>query len=344
MKTLIDSLNEARTKIPPCTPPFWAQTGHLQTLLGHLLPSEFLLEKGEHLNVTLEKVTERIHSHYYKGSTNTAVYLFHGLGGTSDASYMQRTAIRARMLGHHVFINNHRGCGLGTGLASEPYHSGRADDLSKVIEYGRNMLPGHQHIAIGFSLSANALLLLAAKVRAEVQPDFAIAVNGPINLDRASIKLQQGLNKIYDRRFTYELEHYMKRNRPQDLDKVSLVTDLRDFDERVTAPLGGFKDRADYYATCSAKQYLPKINIPTVIITAEDDPFVSVVDYQEATYSPTTVVHIEKHGGHMGYLNKKGFGYIRWLDMALESYIRAFVHARIHNQHEVTQQSPNPAH
>lgn len=323
MKTLIDSLNLARETIPPCAPPIWAQTGHLQTLLGHLLPSDVLIENGDHLNVTLEKETERIHSTYLKGHTKTAVYLFHGLGGTSDASYMQRTAIRARQQGHHVFINNHRGCGLGTGLASEPYHSGRADDLSKVIEFGRKMLPDHQHIAIGFSLSANALLLLAAKVRADVQPDFAIAVNGPINLDRASIKLQQGLNRIYDRRFTHELESYMKRNRPQDVGDFSLVKDLRDFDERYTAPLGGFKDRADYYATCSAKQYLPKINIPTVIITAEDDPFVSVEDYREASYSPSTVLQIEKHGGHMGYLSKNGFGFTRWLDQALETYITA---------------------
>jgi predicted alpha/beta-fold hydrolase len=322
MEKLIESLNETRAKIPPCTPPIWAQTGHLQTLLGHLLPSSVLTIKGEHLNVSLDKETERIHSTYLKGTSKTAIYLFHGLGGSAEASYMQRTAIKALNQGHHVFINNHRGCGMGAGLATEPYHSGRADDLSKVIAYGRQMLPDHKHIAIGFSLSANALLLLAAKVRATVQPDYAIAVNGPINLDRASIKLQQGLNKIYDKRFTHELKHYMQTNRPQDVGDFSLVKDLRDFDERYTAPIGGFKNRADYYATCSAKQYLPKINIPTVIITAEDDPFVSVVDYQEASFSPSTVVHIEKHGGHMGYLEKDGLGYSRWLDQTIASYLK----------------------
>lgn len=324
MKTLIDSLIETRKSIPPCMPPFWATTGHLQTLLGHLLPSEDLNEKGIHLNITLDKETERIHSTYLQGTTKIAVYLFHGLGGSSDAAYMKRTALRAQELGHHVFINNHRGCGPGAGLATEPYHSGRADDLSKVIAYGKEMLPDHKHIAVGFSLSANALLLLAAGIRATVQPDFAIAVNGPINLDRASIKLQHGLNKIYDKRFTHELEIYMKRNRPEDIGDFSLVEDLRDFDERYTAPLGGFRNRAEYYATCSAKQYLPKINIPTVIITAEDDPFVSAEDYQDAVYSLTTVVHIEKHGGHMGYLSKKGLGFERWLDSAIFSYLKGF--------------------
>jgi predicted alpha/beta-fold hydrolase len=296
----------------------------LQTLLGHLLPSQKISENGIHLNITLEKETERIHSTYLRGSTNIAVYLFHGLGGSAEASYMQRTAIRARQMGHHVFINNHRGCGSGAGLAVEPYHSGRSDDLSKVIEYGRTMLPGHKHIAIGFSLSANALLLLAAKVGGSVQPDYAITVNGPINLERASFNLQKGLNRIYDKRFVLELECYVKINRPQDVGDFSLVKDLRDFDKRYTAPLGGFKDRNDYYATCSSKQYLAKINIPTVIITAEDDPFVSIQDYQDAIYSPSTVLHIEKHGGHMGYLAKNGVGFSRWLDMALGIYLEKF--------------------
>ncbi len=324
---IILSLQSARKSIPPCSPPPWALTGHLQTILGHLIPSPTVTEKGKHLNVTLEKETERIHSTYLKGISKFAVYLFHGLGGTAEASYMQRTALKAQELGHHVFINNHRGCGMGAGLATEPYHSGRADDLSRVIAYGKEMLPGHKHIAIGFSLSANALLLLAAKVRAHVLPDFAIAVNGPINLDRASINLQKGLNKIYDKRFTAELETYMLRNRPEDVGDYSLVKDLRDFDEIYTAPLGGFKSRADYYETCSAKKYLPQISIPTVIITAEDDPFVSVQDYREASYSPTTLLHLEKHGGHMGYLSKKGLGFERWLDMALATYLNVISQA-----------------
>jgi predicted alpha/beta-fold hydrolase len=307
--------------LPPCDPPFWAKSGHLQTILGHLLPSPKLVEAGESLNVTLEKESERIQTTYLKGSSKTVIYLFHGLGGSAEGSYMHRTALRARNLGHHVFINNHRGCGKGVGLASEPYHSGRADDLSKVIEFGRGMLPDHQHVAIGFSLSANALLLLAAGERAQVQPDRAIAVNGPINLDRASLKLQEGLNRIYDKRFTRDLKGYIRDNRPQDLKDYGLVTDLRDFDERYTAPLGGFKDRADYYETCSAKKYLHKINIPTVIITAADDPFVDVQDYREAKLSALTKLHIEEHGGHMGYLTKDGFGFKRWLDLALEFYM-----------------------
>lgn len=308
-------------QIPPCRPPVWARTGHLQTILGYFLPSPVIKEKGKVLNVTLGKETERIHTTYYKGETKLVVYLFHGLGGSAEATYMQRTALIARSLGHHVFLNNHRGCGEGVGLATEPYHSGRAEDLSKVIEFGREMLPDHKHLAIGFSLSANALLLLAAKVRADVLPDMAIAVNAPIELNRTSILLTQGLNRLYDYRFVKQLRLYIQANDPKNLYRIEKIKDLREFDECFTAPVGGFKNAMDYYVSCSAKPHLKKINIPTVILTAKDDPFVDVKDYLDAEISPTTVLHIEECGGHMGYLSAKGFGYERWLDGALRAYI-----------------------
>jgi predicted alpha/beta-fold hydrolase len=327
MTDLRRTLEETRLRLPPCDPPFWAPTGHAQTILGHLLPSPRVREAGVELSVTLERETERIQTTYLAGTSPVTVYLFHGLGGSAEAAYMQRTALRAQAQGHHVFLNNHRGCGAGAGLATEPYHSGRADDLSKVIEFGRKMLPDHRHLAVGFSLSANALLLLAAKVRADVQPDAAIAVNAPINLDRASIKLRQGLNRVYDKRFTLELARYIRRNRPADAVNLDRVRDLREFDEIFTAPIGGFRDRADYYATCSAKRYVSEISIPTVVLTAEDDPFVSVDDYRDAAFSAHCFVHIERHGGHMGYLAKRGLGFDRWLDRALDAYLGALAGA-----------------
>lgn len=321
---LKDRLIHAKNSLPPCTPPLWARSGHGQTILAHLLPSAMVKVPTREFDITLEKDSERIRSTYIKGTSSTVVYLFHGLAGSSEGTYMHRTALQAMKLGHHVFMNNHRGCGSGVGLASEPYHSGRAEDLSKVIAYGREMLPGHKHIAIGFSLSANALLLLAAKVRADVQPDFAIAVNGPINLESASLLLRTGLNKIYDDRFTKELKDYIRINRPQDAKGLNAVRNLREFDELYTARLGGFKSRDDYFASCSAKQYLKRINIPTVIITAHDDPFVSINDYLDAEYSNECFTHFEKHGGHMGFLMKNGLGYERWLDIALLKYLQSF--------------------
>jgi predicted alpha/beta-fold hydrolase len=313
-----------------CDPPFWARGGHAQTLVGHFLPFPKINEQDEVVRVELEG-GDCLVAHHYPGTSGTVVYLFHGLGGESHRSYMQRTALLVRRLHHTVFLVNHRGCGKGRGLAREPYHSGRSDDLSAVVREGRKRYPIATHLAIGFSLSANALLLLAANKhplgRDLTLPDAAITVNAPINLARASELLLKGLNRIYDFNFMGDMRDAVD-SRIQAGHGVAPVrlkrfSTLRDFDALYTAPEGGFRDRDHYYASASAAQYLKDIQIPTVILTAADDPFVAVDDYRNSPRSDFAQLFIAEHGGHMGYItkNKTPLGNHRWLDYALFTFM-----------------------
>ncbi len=316
------------SKILPCASPWWAKSGHLQTILGHLLPSPELQEAGELKEIAVSG-GDKLVTHLYRGSSPVVVYLFHGLAGYSHGFYMQRTALLARSLGHTVFMTNHRGCGDGAGLALEPYHSGRAEDLSAVIQEGRRLFPNHIHLAIGFSLSGNALLLLAAKQRAHIGPDAAISVNAPINLEQASRLLKVGLNRIYDYRFIRDLKTEVDAREKVGAKipkfQLSWNSTVHDFDDLYTAPAGGFKNREDYYQTCSANQFLKDIQIPTILLTAKDDPFVPCHDYLEAKRSPLAHLHLEETGGHMGYLtrHKTPLNSFRWLDYALWTFIKA---------------------
>jgi hypothetical protein len=265
---------------------------------------------------------------FLEGTSDTCVYLFHGLSGTTDADYIQRTARVSQSLGHSVFMVNHRGCGAGAGLARRPYHSGRAEDLSAALEFGKGLQPRHRQLAIGFSLSGNALLLLLSGKRGSVKPDYAVSVNAPINLEGASHLLCRGFNRIYDLRFVNmcrrEIGQRHKNSDEAGKYRISPFSTLRDFDSAYTAPAGGFESREDYYRSCSTKDLLPSITIPTILLTAKDDPFVSYRDYMEAKLSPTTQLHIEEVGGHMGYLSqsKTRLGTNRWLDYALHESLR----------------------
>jgi uncharacterized protein len=313
-----------------CVPPFWARGGHAQTLAGHFLPSPQINEQDEKVRIELEG-GDCLIAHHYAGTSGTVVYVFHGLGGESHRSYMQRTALLARRLHHSVYLVNHRGCGSGRGLAREPYHSGRSDDLSAVIREGRKRYPIATHLAVGFSLSANALLLLSANKNPLglplTLPDAAIAVNAPINLARASDLLLKGLNRIYDFNFMGDMREAIDSRvlAGHAVDPVSLkrFSSLRDFDQLYTAPAGGFKSREHYYESASAAQYLKDIVIPTVILTAADDPFVAAEDYRNNPRSSLAKLHIEDHGGHMGYVTKKKtpLGSHRWLDYALLTFM-----------------------
>ena len=106
-----------------------------------------------------------------------------------------------------------------------------------------------------------------------------------------------------------------------DIYHLSKWKHLQDFDDAYTAPAGGFKDRHDYYATCSAAPHLHKIRTPVAVITSQDDPFVDYRGLMNAAKSEWVHTHFERHGGHMGYISR-GVPEGRWLTYALEHYMR----------------------
>lgn len=271
---------------------------------------------------------DRLVARHIASAGDTVLYLFHGIASNISADYMIRTAALGRKLGWDVYLVNHRGCGEGRGMARKPYHSGRAEDLSEAIRFGRARHPGKRHIAVGFSLSANALLLLLTGRRGEVQPDAAIAVNGPIDLANAARLLEQGLNRIYDLRFSAECRLDVKYREWKGLldrkYRFPWLLTLRDFDAIYTCAEGGFASREEYYATCSTREHLSSIRVPTVLLTAKDDPFIDYRDYAGAKRAPQVHLHVEEFGGHLGYLSASPtpLGTNRWLDYALWECLR----------------------
>jgi len=314
-----------------CHPPLWAKGPHLQTLLGRFLPSRTAGLPWERLNLKLAD-GDALRVLLARGTSEVVVYLFHGLGGSTEADYMRRTASLFFAQGHTVLAVNHRGVGEGRGLAAKPYHMGSTVDMAAVFQVGRGFFPQHTHAAIGFSLSATVLLLLLGRDASLdfAQPDLAIAVNPTADLDRASCRLGQGLNRIYDLRFVNLLRKHV-----QDLWEFGLLAEpvtipllatLREFDELYTAKAAGFRDRSHYYAQCGCAPHLGAIQTPTVILTSADDPFVPASDLDGADLSSAVHLHVEATGGHMGYLAENVPG-LRWLDYALDHYLRELLDA-----------------
>jgi predicted alpha/beta-fold hydrolase len=308
--------------LEPCRLPVWASNGHLQTIAGHLLRHPPLENKGKRVEISTSD-NDKLIGFITNGSSDTVVYLFHGLAGNTDSNYMHRVARVAQNLGHTVIMVNHRGCGEGLGFAVGPYHSGRAEDLSAAIEAGRKMFPQHRHLAVGFSMSANALLLLLSGKRGTVKPDLAVCMNAPIHLESCAHALKRGFNRIYDIEFLRLCRRDVFRAKGIKLNMPIWGT-LHDFDNLYTAPAGGFKNREDYYESCSTWNLLGEIRTPTIVLTAKDDPFVPVEYYEKAQPSSFVHMHIEQFGGHMGYISRDRtpLGTHRWLDYSIHEAIR----------------------
>ncbi len=313
----------------PCRPPLWARGGHLQTVLGHLIPTPAPKLVAGVDGVTAHDVPlddgDRLRVFVRPGRTDVVVHLFHGLSGDANVDYMRIAAEAAVALGHGVISVNHRGCGDGRGMATGIYHSGRDRDVSNVTAWARRRHPSYRHIAVGISLSGNALLLLAGK-RELPGPDALIAINPPVDLAKCAVRITQGFNRVYDRRFVRRCTEQLAERKHDGLlandFAIERVANIREFDERYTAPLGGFANATEYYEVCSARPWLSGVRTPAVILTSTDDPFVSASDVIDTDRSDAIHLHVERHGGHAAYLEAGGVGRPgRWLGGALQHYL-----------------------
>jgi hypothetical protein len=310
----------------PCRPPFWSRGGYLQTILANYLPEPQLQEPWEPVEVLLAD-GDRLAGRIFPGSGEGVLCVFHGLGGDDERPYMRRSVRLGLARGLTVWTMNHRGCGRGRGLARNTYHSGVAGDLGAVFAAARERHPGARILALGFSLSGNALLLnLGGGFDGpHPMPDAAIAVNPPVNLGRCSEFISKTGNRPFDRYFVSKVVRSVREREwagliPMGQYHVHDRMLLHEFDSAYTAPAGGFKDRDDYYTRCSAAPHLHRITKPTVILHAEDDPFVATVDLKEAQLPPNVHLHLEASGGHMGYLSRDLKDH-RWLGYALGHYL-----------------------
>lgn len=305
---------------PHCCPPWWARGAHAQTLLGHWLPSTRHDLPWEILDLPLQD-GDVLRARLLPGA-GRVVTLFHGLGGNAGRDYVLRAAAAFRAAGDALLVVNHRGAGEGRGLARHPYHSGVTGDLAAAFRFARGRFPDRRHLGIGYSLSGSILLLLLGRDSGDPAglPDAAISVNPPADLEHCSRLLGQGLNRLYDLRFVRLLRQEVRARWELGLldapVHIPAMATLRDFDRIFTAPQAGFRDRDDYYSSCSCGPHLAGIRTPTVVLTSEDDPIAPAEQLRRWTHGPGLHLHVESHGGHMGYLDRN-LPQRRWLEPAL---------------------------
>lgn len=314
-------------QLKPFVPYLRYWTGHSQTILGHIVPSPSFPFSFQNEILTLPD-GDQLHVEFYQGTQPYTLSVYHGLGGDSKADYMQRSAILAQALGWNVILVNHRAAST-LAFAKKSYHSGRGEDAEFVIRWARQKFPQTKQVALGFSMSGSILLNLLTRRYGHEQPDVGIVVNAPLDLKSAASKLTEGVSRVYDLRFFFNLKKVI-RKRQTDI-QFPLVGRTLDIDQIYTAPVNHFKDRDDYYLNCSTKNFLDRIETKTFVLSAVDDPFIDVQDYLNGKWSESVHLTISQHGGHMGYFAKDNdpkYGR-RWLDHYLGRVFDAIMRKQI---------------
>jgi predicted alpha/beta-fold hydrolase len=299
------------------TPAWWVPGAHLQTIWGKLfrrIPSVSLRMERWTTPDDDEIEIHRLDSPSSAGAASPRLILLHGLEGSIRSSYLQGTLALAHTRGWAADVIIFRGCGGVMNRQRRMYHSGETSDLEFVVnrlvcEDGNRPL-----VLAGFSLGGNVLLKWLGE-RSALLPDqvrAAAAVSVPFDLERGSRHIESGVSRVYTRFFLRTLKRKARTKLERfpgafDTGALDRAATLYDFDNAVTAPLHGFADAHDYYSHSSSLQYLATVRVPTLLLSARDDPFLpdDVLHrvLHEARDNALLEVELWPKGGHVGFVS-----------------------------------------
>jgi predicted alpha/beta-fold hydrolase len=246
------------------------------------------------------------------------LFLLHGLEGSAKSGYITLMAQGALDRGWSVAALEFRSCSRRTNQKLRGYHSGEWTDPAFVLERLRQMLEPSQVFATGFSLGGSVLINLLVE-GPQGLVDAACAISVPFDLLDCvrSVDAGSGWNAVYRLNFVPTMKDKALKKAARfpgqlDVDAIRNATTIQEIDRYFTAPAFGFEDDVQYYRECSTAPKLSRVPVPTVLISAEDDPLApaSHIPAEAAANPKLAIVRTEK-GGHVGFVEgsvlKPGF-------------------------------------
>jgi predicted alpha/beta-fold hydrolase len=297
---------------PEYMPPFPFCSGNLATLYPPIFrPTPISDPQSERIE-TQDKDFLDFDWHACRiGKSRRLAIIGHGLEGHSRKKYVLGMAHMMTNLGYDAVCWVQRGCGKEINRLPHFYHSGKTDDLHTIITHCLATKKYDEIVLIGFSLSGNQVLKYLGENPSRIPSEVKAAATFSVPCDLAATEkaISKPTNFIYMKYFMDGLSkkiHAKAKQFPELVNPKHLkgIRALYQFDDRFTAPLNGFTDAKDYYAKSSCKQYLTSIRIPTLLVNAQNDPFLQPESYPvaEAEANPNLFLEMPKYGGHVGFV------------------------------------------
>ncbi|PMR75638.1 hydrolase [Billgrantia endophytica] len=304
-------------------PPRGLSNAHVQTLLPRLMPRPFLPRDVEVLELPDGDFVELNWAKPVTEDPLAPIFvLFHGLEGSFDSPYARWLLAAAMGLGWRAVLMHFRGCGAYPNRLPRAYHSGDTADAYWLFGHLSHRFPQALKVAAGVSLGGNMLLKLVAEQGGDgLDLAGAIIVSAPLDLAASADTLHRGFSRLYESHLLRALKRKVRTKLeqgalplPLDLNGLAELDSLRAYDDAVTAPLHGFDGAEDYYQRASAGPLLGAIELPTLILHADDDPFMPASLYENLP-APSDAVRLEiaRHGGHVGFMEWRNGRLRPWL-------------------------------
>ena len=290
-------------------PPWWCRNRHAQTVWGPLFRRRRLPLRRERVPTPDGDFVDLdwIESPSLAGPV---LLVLHGLEGSARSHYVTGLLEGARTRGWRGVVLNFRSCSGELNRLARFYHSGDTDDLDEVVRILRARHSEVALTAVGVSLGGNVLLKWLGERADDAPVDAAVAISVPFDLAACARVLDRGLPRVlYTANFLRTLRAKVREKARRHPGFVDVAAALRartfaEYDEIVTAPLGGFTGALDYWDRSSSGPYLGRIRRPTLLINALDDPFIPRATLPDPGALPPDVrAEFPPHGGHAAFID-----------------------------------------
>lgn len=308
-------------------PPLIFKNGHISTIYSGLFRmGAKIKQQRERLTLSDSDFVDLDWS-FAKKETNKIIILLHGLEGNAQRAYITRSAKLFNENNYDALAMNFRNCSGEPNRLYRSYNAGATEDLREVVNHVLTHYPKYNHIVIkGFSLGGNMLLkYLGEPIRVPKEVKAGIAVSVPCSLHGSLKQMDKWENSLYANRFIKHLQEKLlekQRAFPSllKLEDIKKADTLLKIDNLYSSKAHGYKDALDYYTKCSSLQFLPYIKIPTLIINAVNDSFLSEDCYpiKEAEANKNLYLEMPKYGGHVGFFK---FGQIYHTEAQALSFV-----------------------
>ena len=298
-------------------PPFLTRNGFIATVYSGL----FRKVKG------VEQKRERIETRdadfldldwsYAEDKSDSVIILLHGLEGHAQRPYLTGTAKLFNQNGIDAVGVNFRGCSGEDNRFYHSYHSGSTNDLDDVVQHCIQNKNYSKIYIKGISLGANITLKYLGEERiVPKEIKSAIAISVPVDLAGSAKELHTLINRPFAIRFREHLLDKLRVKIRQFPDRVTIediksIKTLIEFDEFYTSKAHGFLDASDYYEKASSLQFLKNIQVPTLVMNALNDSFLSPECYpvKEAKANDNLYLEMPNYGGHVGFIQRRNVYY-----------------------------------
>ncbi len=308
--------------------------GHAQTIATTFMRRRNLLPPPEERLFEVEPGMQVLcHCHWQlERSSATTVIVVHGLEGSVESGYMIGTGSKAWAAGMNVVRMNMRNCGDTEHLGPSLYNSNMSADVGVLVK--RLVADdGLKAISlVGYSMGGNLVLKLLGEWGSDAPPQVkaGVGVSPAMDLAVSADALHDLANRIYEYKFLRGLRRRVRRKAalyPELYDPKYLrgLRSLRDFDEEITARYCGFAGAQDYYTRAASANVLERIAVPTLVLHAEDDPFIRILpETRHKLMNNPNITFVETpSGGHCAFLAEPNGYDGRWAERQAVRFIKA---------------------